>query len=274
MNVKELSNNIRMKLLERISEEEEKPCLAVVQVGNEYQSEVYIRNKKKACSEVGIKSTMVNLPGNISELELVSIIHELNKSKGIHGILVQLPLPKHINETRISQAIAPIKDVDCFHSYNYGGILNESGFISPCTPSGVLTILKEWNVKLRGSHVVIAGRSNIVGKPLALMLINLGATVTVCNSKTKNLKKLVKGADIFISAIGVPKYFTADYFNKNVSIVDVGINRDSEGKLCGDVDYENVKDLVANITPVPGGVGIMTVTKLLENTYKCFLKQK
>ena len=178
-----------------------------------------------------------------------------------------------LNEDRVSQAISPIKDVDCFHSYNCGGILNETGFLAPCTPSGVISILKENNVKLTGSRVVIVGRSNIVGKPLAVMMINEGATVTVCNSKTKGLSRLTKSADIVITAIGKPKYFTKDYFNENAVVVDVGINRDKEGKLCGDVDYANVKNYVSKITPVPGGVGIMTVTQLLVNTYNCYLKQ-
>lgn len=273
MNVKELSSNIRKDLADKIAKLEHKPCLAVIQVGNRYESSVYVRNKERACTEVGIQSTMVNLPDNITELELIQIIHELNNSKGIHGILVQLPLPKHINPTRVSQAISPVKDVDCFHSYNCGCILNETGFIQPCTPSGVLAILKYNNVKLKGSHVVIVGRSNIVGKPLALMLINEGATVTVCNSSTKNLKSITSLADVVVTAIGKPKYFTPEYFKPDATIIDVGINRGEDGKLCGDVDYENVKEKVANITPVPGGVGIMTVTQLLVNTFNCYKNQ-
>lgn len=274
MNIKELSNKIREELRQEIESSGAEPKLAVIQVGDGFESNVYIRNKQKACEGVGILTNNIKLPKDISESELVSIVHHLNNDKETHGILVQLPLPKHINERRVSQAISPIKDVDGFHSYNLGGLVVETEAISPCTPLGITNILKHWNVNLVGKNVVVVGRSNIVGKPLAIMLINSGATVTVCNSKTKNLKEFTRNADVVITAIGKPKYFTKDYFKDGAYIIDVGINRSSDGKLCGDVDYEDVVNIAKEITPVPGGVGLMTVTQLLANTLECYNYQQ
>lgn len=273
MKGKPVSESIRNYIKEEVSQLEVKPNLTVIKVGNDPASATYVNNKIKACKEVGMKSTLVELPEDIEEDELINIIGAFNKAENCHGLLVQLPLPEHISEEKVANAITPYKDVDCFHPYNVGRLFNEIGHIKPCTPSGVLSILKYYGIKISGADVVIVGRSNIVGKPLATMMTNLGATVTVCHSRTKDLKEKTKRADIVITAIGKAKFFTMDYFNENSVIVDVGINRDENGKLCGDVDYLNVVDNVKAITPVPGGVGIMTVTHLLYNTLQCYLYQ-
>lgn len=273
MKGKPVSESIREYIKEEVKQLDIKPNLTVIKVGNDPASETYVNNKIKACFDVGIESTLVQLPEDIEESELIDIISTFNKSDKCHGLLVQLPLPEHISEEKIANAITPSKDVDCFHPYNVGRLYNEIGHIRPCTPSGVISILQYYGIKIAGADVVIVGRSNIVGKPLATMLTNMGATVTVCHSRTKNLKEKTKAADIVVTAIGRGKYFDMSYFNENSVIVDVGINRDENGKLCGDVDYANVVDNVKAITPVPGGVGIMTVTHLLYNTLQCYLYQ-
>lgn len=273
MKGKPVSESIREYIKSEVSQFEVKPNLTVIKVGDDPASATYVRNKIKACEEVGMRSTLIQLPHNIKENELIDIIGTLNKSEMAHGILVQLPLPKHISEEKISNAITPSKDVDCFHPYNVGRLYNEIGHIKPCTPSGVISILKHYRIEIAGADVVIVGRSNIVGKPLGTMLTNMGATVTICHSRTKGLRFKTKEADIVVTAIGSAKYFDEGYFTCNSVIVDVGINRDEDGKLCGDVDYTNVVDKVKAITPVPGGVGIMTVTHLLYNTLQCYLYQ-
>lgn len=273
MKGKPVSEHIRDYIKYEVAQLEVKPNLTVIKVGEDPASATYVRNKIKACEEVGMRSTLIQLPEDIEEEELIDIIGTLNKSEMTHGILVQLPLPEHISEENVANAITPSKDVDCFHPYNVGRLYNENGHIKPCTPSGVISILQHYGIKIAGADVVIVGRSNIVGKPLATMLTNMGATVTVCHSKTKNLKYKTRQADIVITAIGKAKYFTMDYFHNNSVIVDVGINRDEDGKLCGDVDYANVFENVKAITPVPGGVGIMTVTHLLYNTLQCYRYQ-
>lgn len=273
MRGKPVSENIRQQIKEEVEKLEVKPNLTVIKVGNDPASETYVRNKIKACEEVGMLSTLIQLPDTIEESELISIIGTLNKSPMTHGILVQLPLPDHINEDTVAHAITPSKDVDCFHPYNVGRLYNEKGHIKPCTPSGVISIIQHYGKEIAGADVVIVGRSNIVGKPLATMLTNMGATVTVCHSRTKDLASKTRRADIVVTAIGSAKFFGPEYFGPDAIIVDVGINRDEDGKLCGDVDYYNVVDNVNAITPVPGGVGIMTVTHLLYNTLQCYLYQ-
>ena len=267
---------VREKLEDLLHQEvikmSEKPNLTVIQVGDNQASNVYVRNKVKACKRVGIDSSVIKLPIEVSQKELIRIINILNDNDKVHGILVQLPLPKHINENRICEAISPLKDVDCFNPTNIGKISTYAGHTDPCTPRGIITLLKYYNVVLEGARVVVVGRSNIVGKPLTLMLINEGCTVTSCNSKTKDLKSITKQADIVITAIGKPKYFTKDYFSKNCIVVDVGINKDEDNKLCGDVDYNDVYPNVKGITPVPKGVGLMTVITLLQNTINCYRK--
>lgn len=271
---KPVSENIRKQIKEEVSQLEVKPNLTVIKVGHDPASGTYVKNKIKACEEVGMLSTLIQLPDNIEEEELIGIIGTLNKSPKTHGILVQLPLPEHIDEDTVANAITPSKDVDCFHPYNVGRLFNEKGHIRPCTPSGVISILQYYGKQITGADVVIVGRSNIVGKPLATMLTNMGATVTVCHSRTKDLASKTRRADIVVTAIGSAKFFGPEYFGPDTIIVDVGINRDEEGKLCGDVDFAKVQDTVQAITPVPGGVGIMTVTHLLYNTLQCYLYQE
>lgn len=244
--------------------------LAVIIVGENPASQVYVRNKIKACENIGFYSQTIRLPESITEEELVDEIKRLNENEMIDGILVQLPLPKHINEMKIIDTISPEKDVDGFHVVNIGKMVlgDESGFL-PCTPYGIIQLLEEYNLEVKGKDVVIVGRSNIVGKPMALMLIEKGATVQVCNSKTKNIREKLQQADIVIAAAGVPKLIKAEDVKEGVIIIDVGINR-LEGKICGDVDYEEVALKSSYITPVPGGVGPMTIASLMKNTLKSY----
>lgn len=244
--------------------------LAVIIVGENPASQVYVRNKIKACENIGFYSQTIRLPESITEEELVDEIKRLNENEMIDGILVQLPLPKHINEMKIIDTISPEKDVDGFHVVNIGKMVlgDESGFL-PCTPYGIIQLLEEYNLEVKGKDVVIVGRSNIVGKPMALMLIEKGATVQVCNSKTKNIREKLQQADIVIAAAGVPKLIKAADVKEGVIIIDVGINR-LEGKICGDVDYEEVALKSSYITPVPGGVGPMTIASLMKNTLKSY----
>lgn len=242
------------------------PGLVVIKVGDDPASAVYVRNKKRACEELGIYSEEYSLPQETSEQDLLDLIKELNTRKDIDGILCQLPLPKHLNEKAVINAIDPNKDVDCFHPQNVGKVLiGEDGF-KPCTPFGVIEMLKYSGIEIAGKNCVVLGRSNIVGKPMALLLLQENGTVTVCHSKTKNLKEITKNADILIAAIGKPKFVTADMVKEGAAIIDVGINRDENGKLCGDVDFDAVINKAAAISPVPGGVGLMTVTMLMQNT--------
>ena len=262
----EVRAEIKAETEKFISESGITPGLAVIIVGNNPASQVYVRNKKRACGEVGFFSTVIEMPEETTESELLDKIAELNSDEKIHGILVQLPLPKHISEEKIILAIDPKKDVDAFHPYNVGRIVTGDYDLAPCTPSGVMELLRRYGISVRGKECVIAGRSNIVGKPMALLMISADATVTVCHSKTANLAEVCRRADILITAIGKPKSFGADAVKDGAVVIDVGINRTEDGKLCGDVDFDAVLDKVSAITPVPGGVGPMTITMLLRNT--------
>ena len=244
--------------------------LAVVIVGNNPASQVYVRNKMKACENVGFYSENIELDENISEEELLQEIDKLNKNDRINGILVQLTLPSHINELKIIDSISPEKDVDGFHVANIGKMVigDETGFLS-CTPYGIMQLLEEYKIEIAGKDAVIIGRSNIVGKPMALMLIQKGATVQVCNSRTKDLRKKLNDADIIIVAAGVPKLLKKEDVKEGAVVIDVGINR-VDGKICGDVDYEEVVEKASYITPVPGGVGPMTIASLIKNTFKSY----
>ena len=265
-------------VLEKIKEEHSqlkekygKPAgLAVVIVGNNPASQVYVKNKIRACENVGFYSENIELDENISEKELLQEIDKLNKNDRIDGILVQLPLPAHINELKIIDSISPEKDVDGFHVSNIGKMVigDETGFLS-CTPYGIMQLLEEYKIEIAGKDAVIIGRSNIVGKPMALMLIQKGATVQVCNSNTKDLRKKLNKADIIIVAAGVPKLLKKEDVKEGTVVIDVGINR-VDGKICGDVDYEEVAEKTSYITPVPGGVGPMTIASLIKNTFKSY----
>ena len=239
--------------------------LAVVQVGNDPASSVYVGNKKKACEYVGFQSLSYELPEETSEEELLRLISELNGRKDVNGILVQLPLPEKISEAKVIQAISPDKDVDGFHVQNVGRLsVGAPGFVS-CTPAGIIELLKRSGILIEGRECVVVGRSNIVGKPMAALLLAENGTVTVCHSRTKNLAELTRRADILVAALGKPKFITADYVKKGAVVIDVGIHRNAENKLCGDVDFASVEPVASAITPVPGGVGPMTIAMLLVN---------
>jgi methylenetetrahydrofolate dehydrogenase (NADP+)/methenyltetrahydrofolate cyclohydrolase len=274
LNGKEVATNIKQRLAEETIKLIEAPGLAVILVGSNPASEVYVRNKENTCTELGFYSRVFRLPEDTSEEELISTITKLNINPTIHGILVQLPLPKHLNEERIINTIAPEKDVDCFHPVNVGKLMTGIARTLPCTPAGVMKILEYYNIQVEGKNCVVVGRSNIVGKPMAMLLLQANGTVTICHSKTKNLKEICREADILVAAIGKPKFITEEYIKEGAVIVDVGINRDENGKLCGDVDFEAVKDKVYAITPVPGGCGPMTIAMLMQNTYDAFMEAK
>ncbi len=242
------------------------PALAVIMVGNNPASAVYVRNKHKACEAVGMLSYEYNLPEATTEGELLSLVKELNARKDVDGILVQLPLPKHINEEIVINNISPEKDVDAFHPVNTGKILIGNYDFLPCTPAGVMEMLAYYDINVTGKECVVLGRSNIVGKPMALLLLGANGTVTVCHSKTKDLKAVTKRADILVVAIGKAKFVTADMVKPDAVVIDVGINRLDDGKLVGDVDFDNVSKIADAITPVPGGVGPMTIAVLMKNT--------
>lgn len=245
------------------------PGLAVVLVGHDPASEIYVRNKEKACAEVGMTSKKIELPEDISEEELLSVIDSLNDDRTIHGILIQLPLPAHINKDTVIDRIATEKDVDIFKTDSMGKLFEGVHCIAPCTPSGIMALLDEYNVDLEGKHCVVVGRSNIVGKPIAMMLMQRNATVTICHSKTKNLEQFCKMADVIVCAVGKTDLITDDMIKDGVVIIDVGINRNEQGKVCGDVNIQD-KSKVSYMTPVPGGVGPMTITMLLRNTLTLF----
>lgn len=272
---KNVSQKVRDSIKEEILKLKEKtgrvPGLAVIQAGDNLASKIYVNSKIKQCSEVGIESKNFIMPEDISEEELLKVIDDLNKDDEIDGILVQLPLPEHINTPKVIEEITLTKDVDGFKPENLGKVVlgDESALIS-CTPAGILRLFKEYEIQLEGLDIVVIGRSNIVGKPMTALLINEGATVTVCNSRTKDIKDKTKKADVVIVAIGSSKFLTEDMVKEDVIIIDVGINRDENNKLCGDVDFENVKNKASFITPVPGGVGPMTIAMLLDNTLKAF----
>jgi len=242
------------------------PGLAVIIVGEDPASKVYVRNKVKACEDAGFLSILDQHPHDFSEQALLARIAELNADPKIHGILVQLPLPNHINSHLVLEAIDPLKDVDGFHVANAGALMVGAPIFRPCTPYGSMKMLESINYPIRGARAVIVGASNIVGKPMAMLLLQAGATITICNSKTKDLAAHTKEADILVVATGKPKMITAEMVKPGAAVIDVGINRLADGKLCGDVDFENVKNVAGWITPVPGGVGPMTITMLLQNT--------
>lgn len=265
---KEISTQIKDELREEaavLKAQGKEATLAVVQVGDDPASTVYVRNKKRGCEYVGIRSLSYELPGETTQEELLCLVEELNERADVNGILVQLPLPSHLDEDAVIRTISPQKDVDGFHPQSVGALcIGQKGFVS-CTPAGIIQLLKRSGIEIAGKECVILGRSNIVGKPMALLMLRENATVTVAHSKTKNLKEVCKRADILIVAIGRPKMITADYVKEGAVVIDVGINRDENNRLCGDVDFASVEPLCEAITPVPGGVGPMTIAMLMEN---------
>ena len=262
---KRISAEVKDECKERVKREQLDITLAVIQVGNDPASTVYVGNKKKACEYIGIKSLSYELPKEATEQELLSIVEELNGRDDVDGILVQLPLPEHMNEDKVLLAIAPEKDVDGFHPINVGNLsIGRPGYVS-CTPAGIIQLLKRSGIEIEGKECVVLGRSNIVGKPMAMLLLRENGTVTVCHSRTRNLKEITRRADILVVAVGKPRFVDAEYVKKGAIVVDVGIHRNEEGKLCGDVDFDSVAPLASAITPVPGGVGPMTIAMLMWN---------
>ena len=265
---KAISQQIKDELRDEVAALKEKgilPCLAVIQVGKDPASSVYVNNKKKACAYIGIESLSYEVEESISEESLLNLINELNINDKVNGILVQLPLPKHIDENKVIQAIHPSKDVDGFHPETVGNMcIGTKGFL-PCTPAGVIQLLKRSKIEIEGKECVVVGRSNIVGKPMAMLLLRENGTVTITHSRTKDLKEVCKRADILIAALGKPKFITSEYIKEGAVVIDVGIHRNENNKLCGDVDFEDVVEKVSAITPVPGGVGPMTIAMLMNN---------
>ena len=267
---KNIKADIKNKVEEIVAKGLRKPCLCVILVGDDPASISYVKGKEKACAEIGFASKMITLPQETSEEELLDIVRECNNDDSIDGILVQLPLPKHINAHNIIINIDPNKDVDGLHPLNVAKLYqSQDGFV-PCTPQGVMQILKQANVSLAGKHVVVIGRSHLVGSPVARLLLNENATVTMCHSYTQDLSSITKLADILVVCVGKPRMITKEYVKEGAVVIDVGVNRDENGKLCGDVDFENVKEKCSLITPVPKGVGPMTICMLLVNTLKAY----
>ena len=263
-----ISTQIKDELREEVAGLKEQgivPCLAVIQVGKDPASSVYVNNKKKACAYIGIDSLSYELEETISQEKLLELISELNQNEKVNGILVQLPLPKHIDENAVIQAITPAKDVDGFHPETVGNMCIETRGFLPCTPAGVIQLLKRSNIEIEGKECVIIGRSNIVGKPMAMLLLRENGTVTITHSRTKDLKEVTKRADILVVAIGKPKFVTKEFVKEGAVVIDVGIHRNENNKLCGDVDFDDVVGKVSAITPVPGGVGPMTIAMLMNN---------
>lgn len=266
---------VAKKILENLADEvlflKTKPCLAVIIVGEDPASKIYVHNKKKKAVELGFESIVIELPESVSQEELLGQIEELNKNEKINGILVQLPLPTHIASQEIIESINPKKDVDCFHPYNVGKIsTGNNPYVFPCTPKGIIRLLEYYDIPICGKNAVVIGRSNIVGKPMAQMLTNENATVTLCHSKTKNLADITKNADIIVSAIGKANFIKKEMVKEGAIVIDVGMNRNEDGKLSGDVDFNDIKDKVSYITPVPGGVGPMTICSLMQNTFDLY----
>ena len=265
---KKISTEIKDELkvtVEELKKQGVETCLAVIQVGDDPASSIYVRNKKRACAYVGIESLSYELPEETTEDQLVKLVKELNENDNVHGILVQLPLPKHINADMIIRTISPDKDVDGFHPESVGRLcIGEPGFVS-CTPAGIIQLLKRSGIEIEGKECVVVGRSNIVGKPMSILLLRENGTVTITHSRTKDLKEVTGRADILVVAIGKPKFITADYVKEGTVVIDVGMHRNEENKLCGDVDFDDIKDKVSAITPVPGGVGPMTIAMLMYN---------
>jgi methylenetetrahydrofolate dehydrogenase (NADP+)/methenyltetrahydrofolate cyclohydrolase len=274
---KEVSARIKAELRKEVEELKEKginPGLAVIIVGEDPASQVYVRNKERACEECGIYSEKYALPAETTQEELLSLIDKLNKQENISGILVQLPVPKHIDEETIINAIDPKKDVDAFHPINVGKIMVGNYDFVPCTPAGVMELIKESGIDVCGKECVIVGRSNIVGKPQAMLLLHQNGTVTICHSRTQNLAEKTKQADILVAAVGIPNFIKGDMIKEGAVVIDVGINRLDNGKLCGDVEFETAEKVAGAITPVPGGVGPMTIAMLMKNTVKAALVNK
>ncbi|AXH99068.1 bifunctional methylenetetrahydrofolate dehydrogenase/methenyltetrahydrofolate cyclohydrolase FolD [Sporosarcina sp. PTS2304] len=266
---KAIGQEIRNELKEQVAalvEQGYQPGLAVILVGENPASQTYVKNKEKSSIEAGMKSELIKLPDTVSEEDLLHEVEKLNEDDTIDGILVQLPLPKHIDENKVIRAISPEKDVDGFHPMNVGKMLIGQQTFLPCTPYGIMQLLERSGVEIAGKHAVIIGRSNIVGKPMGQLLLQKDATVTYCHSRTSDLKKFTKQADILIVAIGMAKFITSEHIKEGAVVIDVGMNRDEHGKLCGDVDFDSAKQQASAITPVPGGVGPMTITMLLKNT--------
>jgi len=273
---KKVSQRVKDQLKEKVAELKTKgiePGLAVIIVGNDSASRVYVNNKKKACEYIGIRSEEYALPEETTEDELLALVNELNGRKDIHGILCQLPLPKHINEETILYAIDPKKDVDAFHPVNVGKIMIGDFDFLPCTPAGVMELIDESGIDLTGKECVVVGRSNIVGKPQAMLLLHKNATVTICHSKTRDLKEVCKRADVLVVAVGRAKMIDASYIKEGAVVIDVGMDRDENGKLCGDVDFDSACTKAGYITPVPGGVGPMTIATLMKNAVTASVKQ-
>ncbi len=266
---KQISMQVKMQVKEEVqqlTEQQISVCLAVVIVGNDPASRVYVNNKKKACDLVGIQSMEYALPEETTQQELLTLIEKLNQDKQINGILVQLPLPKGIDEKKVIETISPQKDVDAFHAVNVGKIMIGNYDFLPCTPAGCMDLIRSTGVEIQGKHCVVIGRSNIVGKPMSMLMLHENATVTICHSKTVNLKEVCQTADILIAAVGKANLVTADMVKQGAVVIDVGMNRLPNGKLCGDVDFQTVQEVAGYITPVPGGVGPMTIATLMKNT--------
>ena len=269
INGKEIAKNLKEQVkmeAEELCKQGITPGLAVIIVGDNPASRVYVNNKQKACEEVGFFSEEYALPAETTQEELLELVDKLNKRPDIDGILVQLPLPEYIDEREVVAALAPQKDVDAFHAVNVGRLVYGDSSFLPCTPAGIMELLHAYNIEVEGKNCVVIGRSNIVGKPMAILLLHSNGTVTICHSKTRNLKNICKNADILISAVGKPKLVTADMIKLGAVVIDVGMNHDESGKLCGDVDFDNVEPIASYITPVPGGVGPMTIAMLMKNT--------
>ncbi|MBL3642153.1 bifunctional methylenetetrahydrofolate dehydrogenase/methenyltetrahydrofolate cyclohydrolase FolD [Bacillus sp. RHFB] len=271
INGKEIAESVRQEISKEVQQLRGKnivPGLAVILVGDNQASQTYVRNKQKACEDLGMHSVLIKKPAELSQEELIQSIAELNQDDSIHGILVQLPLPGHIQEKAIIEAISPEKDVDGFHPINIGRMMTGQDAFLPCTPYGVMVMLEYIDYDLEGKHVVIVGRSNIVGKPAGQLFLNANATVTYCHSRTKDLAYYTKQADVVVAAVGKRDTITSDHIKEGAIVIDVGMNRNDEGKLCGDVAFDEVKNKASYITPVPKGVGPMTITMLMKNTVK------
>ena len=269
----ELKDEMRQEVDALAQKYGRRPCLMVVIVGNNPASQSYVRGKIKATEYVGFDGSLVSLPEDVTEDALIAEIERLNQNEMVDGILVQLPLPKHISEDRVIAAISPEKDVDGFHATNVARLWLNQPCIVPCTPKGVIVMLDRAGIEISGKNAVVVGRSNIVGKPVAKLLLDRNATVTIAHSRTKNLKEVCRQADILVAAVGRPQMLTADYIKPGAAVIDVGINRLEDGRLVGDVDFEGAKAIAGAITPVPGGVGPMTITMLMRNTIECFLRR-
>jgi len=271
INGKEIAAKKRVEIaeeVEKIKSQGVTPGLAVILVGNNHASRTYVSSKEKACKELGMYSLLIEMQEEVSEEELLAKIEELNGAPEIHGILVQLPLPKHIDEKKVIESISPLKDVDGFHPINIGRMMTGQNAFWPCTPCGIMVLLEETGISVSGKHVVVVGRSNIVGKPVGQLFLNQHATVTYCHSKTKDLSFYTKHADILVAAVGIPNFIKSEHVKDDAVVIDVGINRNEFGKLCGDVAFDEVSEKVGYITPVPKGVGPMTITMLMYNTLK------